>query len=205
MNLCTRTCVFAAACVALLSGATWQIDTAHSSAQFAVRHMMVSNVRGEFAGVRGTMQYDPANPEQSKVEVTIDATTLNSREPKRDAHLKSADFFDVAKYPAIAFVSKKVQRAGDGKLKVTGDLTLRGVTREVLLDVEGPTPELKDPRGGGRIGASATAKLNRKDFGMTWNRTLDAGGVVVGDEALITIDVELVRRPQTPAATPSRD
>lgn len=183
---------------AVLSAATWQIDPSHTSAQFAVRHMMVSTVRGEFSGVRGTAEFDPADPSQAKLDVTIDATTLNSREPKRDADLKSPNFFEVEKYPTIAFRSKRVEAAGSGKLKITGDLTMHGVTREVVLDVEGPSPEL-NMRGMARIGAMATTKLNRKDFGMNWNRALDSGGVVVGDEVTVTLDVELTRRTAPPA------
>ena len=178
---------------ALAPAATWQIDPAHSAAQFAVRHMMVSTVRGEFGGVKGTVEYDPAQPGRSAVEVTIDATTLNTREAKRDAHLKSADFFEVEKFPAITFKSKRVESAGQGKLRLIGDLTMKGVTKEVVLDVEGPTQEVT-MRNMARTGASATGKLNRKDFGLNWNRTLDAGGVVVGDEVSITIDVEMIRK-----------
>ncbi len=185
--------VLSIAAANLASGASWQIDTAHSSAQFAVRHLMVSTVRGEFGGVKGTAEYDAANLSQAKLDVTIDVATLVTREAKRDAHLKSADFFDVAKYPQMTFHSKKFERAGQGKLKVTGDLTLHGVTREVTLDVEGPTPELKEEGGRFRIGAAATAKIKRKDFGMTWNRIVDAGGVAVSDDVNITLDVELVR------------
>ncbi|HWR53128.1 MAG TPA: YceI family protein [Bryobacteraceae bacterium] len=182
--------LLAIAVVAPLTGATWQIDSSHSSAQFAVRHMMVSNVRGEFSGVRGTVDYDPANPSQSKIDVTIDATTVNTREAKRDAHLKNADFLDVEKHPTMTFRSKRVETAGPGKLKVTGDLMLRGTTREVVLDVEGPSTPVT-MRGTQRTGASATTKINRSDYGLTWNRAVEAGGVVVGDEVTITIDVEL--------------
>jgi polyisoprenoid-binding protein YceI len=182
--------LFAIAVAAPLAGATWQIDSSHSSAQFAVRHMMVSNVRGEFSGVRGTVESDPATPAQSKIDVTIDATTVNTREAKRDAHLKTADFLDVEKHPAMTFRSKRVEPAGPGKLKVTGDLTLRGTTREVVLDVEGPSAPVT-MRGTQRTGASATTRISRSDFGLTWNRAIEAGGVVVGDEVTITLDVEL--------------
>jgi polyisoprenoid-binding protein YceI len=180
-----------------LSAATWQIDSSHSSAQFAVRHMMVSNVRGEFSGVKGTVGYDPANPAASHVEVTIDATTVNTREAKRDTHLRSPDFLDVEKFPTITFKSKRVEAAGQGKLKVTGDLTLRGVTREVVLDVEGPSAPVT-ARNTLRTGASATTKINRKDFGLTWNRAIETGGVVVGDEVSITLDMEMTT-PAQPA------
>jgi len=180
-------------CLPILAvGAEYTIDTAHSGAHFTVRHMMVSNVRGEFGKVSGKVVWDPSNPGASRVEAVIDANSINTREPKRDAHLKSADFFDTAKFPTITFKSKKVWNEG-GRLKVAGDLTIRGVTREVVLDVEGPTPEIKDMRGGFRAGATATTKLNRKDFGLTWNRAIETGGVVVGDEVAVTIDVALVR------------
>lgn len=178
------------ALAAPVSAATWQIDSSHSSAHFAVRHMMVSNVRGEFSGIRGTVEYDPADPSKAKVDVTIDATTVNTREAKRDAHLRNADFFDVEKHPTMSFRSKRVEPAGPGKLKVVGDLTLRGTTREVVLDVEGPAAPVT-MRGMQRTGASATTKIQRKDFGLTWNRAIETGGMVVGDEVTITIDIEL--------------
>ncbi len=172
----------------------WTIDSAHSAAQFSVRHMMVSNVRGEFGKLTGTAVYDPANPATATVEATIDATTISTREPRRDEHLKSPDFFDVAKYPTITFKSKKVEPAGEGHLKVTGDLTMKGVTKEVVLDVTGLNAEVKDQRGTARVGASATTRLNRKDFGVSWNRALDSGGVVVGDDVDVILDVELVKK-----------
>lgn len=173
---------------------SWTIDSAHSAAQFSVRHMMVSNVRGEFGKLTGTAVYDPANPGAAMVEATIDATTINTREPRRDEDLRSVNFFDTANYPTITFKSKKVEPAGDGHLKVTGDLTMRGVTREVVLDVTGLNTEVKDQRGNTHIGASATTRLNRKDFGVSWNRALDNGGVVVGDEVDVILDVELVKK-----------
>ncbi len=176
-----------------VSAATWQIDTAHSSAQFAVRHMMVSTVRGEFGGVKGKAEYDDADLSKAKLDATIDVATIVTREPKRDAHLKSADFFDVAKFPLIEFHAKKFARDGQGRLRIMGALTMHGVTRDVTLDVEGPSPELKEAGGRSRIGASATLKISRKDFGMTWNRVIEAGGVTVSDEVAITLDVELVR------------
>jgi polyisoprenoid-binding protein YceI len=170
---------------------TWNIDPAHSSAQFSVRHMMISSVKGEFTKITGRAVYDPEKPESLSAEATIDVNTINTREPDRDNHLKSADFFDVAKFPTITFKSKRATKGPDG-LKLTGDLTIHGVTREVTLDVEGPTPPLKDPWGFTRVGASATTRINRKDFGLTWNQALEAGGVLVGDEVKITVDVELV-------------
>jgi polyisoprenoid-binding protein YceI len=176
----------------LLPAATWQIDTAHSSAQFAVRHLMVSTVRGEFGGVKGKAEYDPGNLANAKLDVTIDVASVNTREPKRDAHLKSADFFDVANFPLMEFHSKKFERAGQGKLRIAGALTIRGVTREATIDVEGPSAELKEAGGRRRIGAAGSLKISRKDFGMTWNRVLEAGGVSVSDEVAITLDVELL-------------
>ncbi len=182
-------------------GAEYQIDSAHSAAQFAVRHMMVSNVRGEFTKVSGKLNFDPQNLGASSVDAVIDATSISTREPKRDEHLKSADFFDVAKYPTLAFKSKQVYREG-GQLLMKGDLTMHGVTKEIVMSVDGPTPELKDPYGNLRIGASATSHVNRKDWGLNWNAALEAGGVVVGDEVTITIDMEAVRKPEkAPAAT----
>lgn len=178
---------------ALARAANYDIDTAHSSAGFAVRHLAVSNVRGEFAKVTGVVEHDAKDLSKTRLEATIDAASVTTRDPKRDEHLKSADFFDVAQYPVITFKSTKVEKASQG-LKVKGDLTLHGVTRPVVLDVQGPTPEVKDPWGNVRAGASATAKINRKDFGMSFNKTLDSGGLVVGDEVAITIDVELVKK-----------
>jgi polyisoprenoid-binding protein YceI len=194
-----------AAAVALLSEAAaaqavqYEIDPVHSSAQFSVRHMMVSNVRGEFAKVTGTVVYDPKNPKASSVEATIDATTVNTHEPRRDEDLKGPNFFDVAKFPTLTFKSKKVEKAGEGKLRVTGDLTIHGVTKQVVLDVEGPSPEAKM---GANIksGASAATTINRKDFGLVWNKALETGGVLVGDEVKITLEIEMGRKaPPAPA------
>ena len=189
----------AAAAAILMAGAvapaqtTYQIDSAHSAAEFSVRHLMVSNVRGQFSKVTGTVVYDSNNLAASKITASIDATTVDTREAKRDAHLKSPDFFDVAKYPVITFQSKEVTQAG-GKLQVRGDLTMHGVTREAVLAVE-TSPEIKDPYGMQRRGATATTKINRKDWGLTWNKALETGGVVVGDEVTITLDIECVHRP----------
>lgn len=182
--------------------AAWDIDSGHSSAQFSVRHLMVSNVRGEFGKVSGTVDYDAKDPGKAKVEATIDAGTISTRDEKRDGHLKSPDFFDVAKFPTITFKSKRVQSAGAGKVKLVGDLTIHGVTKEVTLDVEGPSAEMKDPWGNVKAGATATTKINRKDFGLTWNKSLDGGGVVVGDEVTITIDVELLKKADKAAPAP---
>jgi polyisoprenoid-binding protein YceI len=176
-----------------MSQVTYQIDPAHSSAQFSVRHMMIANVRGEFTKVSGTVIFDAANPANSKADASIEVASINTREPQRDAHLKSADFFDVEKFPLLTFKSKEVSGHG-GEWKLKGDLTIHGVTREISLDVDGPTPEHKDPWGNLRIGATATGKLSRKDFGLAWNAALEAGGVLVGDEVKITIDIEAIRQ-----------
>jgi len=170
----------------------YTIDPAHSTAGFNVRHLMVSNVRGEFSKVTGTVVIDPSSPEKSKVKAHIDATTIHTRDEQRDAHLKSADFLDVEKYPEITFVSRKIT-GGNGEWKVTGDLTIHGVTKEVTLDAEGPAPEAKDPWGNVKSGASASTKINRKDFGLVWNMALETGGVLVADEIAITLEVELLR------------
>lgn len=184
----------------LSHGAMWDIDPAHTSAQFAVRHLMVSTVRGEFGKVGGTVNLDEQDPTKSSLEATIDTASLNTRVEKRDQHLKSPDFLDVAKYPAMTFKSKKIEKVNDTKFKVTGDLTLRGVTKEVVLDVEGSTKASKDPSGNLRIGGVATTKINRQDFGVQWNKALETGGVVVGDEVAITIDVELTKKAEPTAA-----
>jgi polyisoprenoid-binding protein YceI len=154
--------------------------------------MMVSNVSGGFSKVSGTVDFDPANPAASRIDVTIEAASIDTRNPKRDEHLRSADFFDVANHPRITFQSTKVERVGQDRYRVTGNLTIRGVTKEVTLDVE-TTPEIQ-AQGSARMGASATTRINRQDFGVKWNRTLDAGGVVVSDEVRINIDVALVRK-----------
>ena len=173
---------------------TYVIDPIHSTAGFKVRHLMVSNVRGEFSGVAGTVVFDAGDSANSKVEAAIDATTIQTRDNQRDQHLKSADFFDVEKFPKITFISKKVVPIGDGEWRVVGDLTLHGVTREVDLDVEGPTPEVKDPWGNIKIGASATTKLDRRDFGLVFNMALETGGVMVGDEVTVEVELELTRQ-----------
>jgi polyisoprenoid-binding protein YceI len=177
-----------------MSATVYDIDPAHSSAHFSVRHMMITNVRGEFTKVSGTVTFDPDNPGASQVEATIDVASLHTREEQRDAHLRSADFFDVAKFPEIKFVSKSVERLGDGEHSVKGDLTIHGVTKEVTFRVDGPTPEIKDPWGNTKAGATATAKINRKDFGLVWNVALETGGVLVGEQVSISLEVELARR-----------
>ena len=177
-----------------MSQVTYTIDSAHSAAHFSVRHMMISNVRGDFTNVSGTVAFDAQGPTNSTVEAHIDAASINTREAQRDAHLKSAEFFDVEKYPEMVFRSKSVAAAEDGELQVVGDLTIHGVTREVTLTVEGPTPEAKDPWGNQRIGATASTKINRKDFGLVWNVALEAGGVLVGEDIKISIDLEALRQ-----------
>ena len=171
---------------------TYEIDSSHSSAQFSVKHLMISNVRGEFSKVSGSVVYDPTNPAATKIDAVIDATTINTREEKRDAHLKSSDFFDTDNFPTLTFTSKQV-RESNGRLQVKGDLTMRGVTREVVLNIDGPTPEIKDPWGNTRIGATATTKINRKDWGLGWNQVLEAGGIAVGEEVTITLDIEATK------------
>lgn len=180
--------------LALGQVSTWAFDPAHSHASFVVSHMVVAKVRGEFGKMTGTLTLDEKDITRSKVEATIDATTIDTREPKRDEHLRSPDFFDVAKYPTITFRSTKVERAGKDRLKVTGDLTMRGVTKPVTLDVTGPTDTIRDPWGNVKRGASATTKLNRQDFGVSWSRTLDSGGLVVGNEVNVEIELELVKQ-----------
>jgi len=177
----------------------WKIDPAHSSAQFAVRHMAISTVRGAFSKVTGIVALDDKDIAKSTVDVSIDVTTVDTREPARDNDLRSDHFFDVAHFPTMTFKSKKVEQVAPGKLKVTGDLTIHGVTKEVVLDVDGPTAPVKDPWGNQRVAVNATTKINRQDYGVKWNATMDNGGVVVGDDVNITIDAELVR----PAPKPS--
>jgi polyisoprenoid-binding protein YceI len=172
---------------------TYKIDPQHSSAHFVVRHLMISNVRGGFSGVQGTVVYDSDNPTASSVEATIDATSINTNEAQRDAHLRSADFLEVEKHPTITFKSKRLTKAGEGEWNVVGDLTLHGVTDEVVLKVEGPTVETKDPYGNVRIGASATTKIKRSDFGLTFNIVLETGGIAVGDDLKIEIEVSLIK------------
>jgi len=174
---------------------TYQIDPRHSSAGFGVTHLMISTVRGVFHGVNGTVVWDDTNPGNSTVNVTIDATTVDTQEPGRDSDLKSPNFFDVAKFPVITFKSTKVEQDGPGKLKVTGDLTVHGVTKQVVLEATAPKAPIKDPWGLTRTAVSGTTKLNRKDFGLVWNKNLDGGGVMIGDDVDIILDVEMVIPP----------
>jgi len=174
--------------------ADYVIDPSHTSVGFTVRHLMVTKVRGSFEKVSGTVKYDPNEPEKIVIDATIDAASINTREAKRDEHLRSPDFFDVAKHPTLTFKSKKAKVLGKGKLEVIGDLTIRGVTKEVTLQVEGLDQEIKDPWGNVRRGATATTRINRKDFGLAWNQVLETGGVMVGEDVDIQIDVELIRQ-----------
>lgn len=185
--------IIALALPAFALASTWTIDPDHSSIGFKVRHLMISNVTGSFDKHTGTVVINDKDITKSRVEVSIDTNSINTNVQKRDEHLRSADFFDVDKYPVMTFVSKKVARAGHDKLEVTGDLTLHGITKQVVLDVEGPTRESKDPWGVIRKGAIATTKINRKDFGLIWNAALETGGVAVGDEITITLEIEMMK------------
>jgi len=182
--------------------AEYEIDSVHSSAQFSVKHMMVSNVRGTFSKVTGKANIDEQDITKSSVEANIDASTFDTNEPDRDEHMRGAEFFDTAKYPFITFKSTKVEKAGSN-LKVTGNLTMRGVTKPVVLDVDGFTSETKDPWGKMRRGGTATTKLNRKDFGLTWNKMLETGGVAVSEEVSITLDIQVTKK-QAPVPAPAK-
>jgi polyisoprenoid-binding protein YceI len=172
---------------------TWNIDATHSAAEFKVKHMMISSVKGRFAGIKGSLELDEADVTNSRVEASLDAASISTNEPQRDAHLRSADFFDVEKFPTLSFQSTRVARGGEGELAVTGDLTIHGVTRSVVFAVEGPSSPVKDPYGNIRVGLAATAKINRKDFGLTWNAALETGGILVGEEVTISLDVQFVK------------
>jgi polyisoprenoid-binding protein YceI len=173
---------------------TWNIDPAHTMVEFSVRHMMISNVKGQFEKVSGTITANGTDPNSVQINAVIDANSINTRVAKRDAHLKSPAFLDVDKYPTITFKSTKAESDGPGKWKVTGDLTMHGVTKPVVIEVEGPTTPIKDPYGKTRAGASATTNINRKDFGVVWNQPLESGGVLVGDEVSISMEVEAVQQ-----------
>jgi polyisoprenoid-binding protein YceI len=173
-----------------MSTTTWNVDPTHSAAEFKVKHMMISNVKGHFPKVSGVLTLDGDDMGKSSVEAAIDVSSIVTRDEQRDGHLKSADFFDVEKYPTITFKSTKV-RPADGI--VEGDLTIKGVTKTVAFQVEGPTAPAKDPWGNERVAVEATTKISRKEFGLTWNAALETGGVMVGDEVTITLDVEFVK------------
>lgn len=177
-----------------LAAADYTIDSAHSSAGFAVKHMMVSTVRGEISIASGTVSFDEKNPAATRVDAALNIATINTGNAKRDEHLKSADFFDAARFPQLTFKSKKAWKQGSG-LAVLGDITIRGVSREITLNVEQPSTELKDGWGLLRRGATATATINRKDFGLTYNSALETGGVAISDEVKITIDIAATRKP----------
>jgi len=191
--LATVSTIIALLLPTLASATTWNIDPDHSNIGFKVRHLMVSNVKGSFEKLTGVVDINDKDVTKSKVDVSIDTASINTNVQKRDEHLRSADFFDVATFPTMTFVSKKVAKAGKDKLKVTGDLTLHGITKQVVLDVEGPTAESKDPWGTIRRGAVATTKINRKDFGLVWNKALETGGVAVGEEIAITLEIEMIK------------
>jgi polyisoprenoid-binding protein YceI len=172
----------------------WSIDASHSTVQFSVRHMMITNVRGQFQAVEGTVEFDPAQPGSARIEASLEVASIHTREEKRDAHLKSADFFDAEKYPKISFVSSEAISTGSGELELYGKLTIRDTTKDVTLLVEDLTPEHKDPWGQTRIGATAKTSIKRSDYGIVWNQALEAGGVLVGDEVKISLDVSLIRQ-----------
>jgi polyisoprenoid-binding protein YceI len=172
---------------------TYKIDPAHSSAHFVIRHLMITNIRGAFSGVQGAVVYDPENLNASSLDVTIDVNTLNTGDANRDAHVKAAEFLDAEKYPAITFKSKTITREANGDLRVKGDLTVHGLTKEAVLEVEGPSGEQKDPWGNTRVGASATSKIKRSDFGLTWNATVESGGVLLADDLKLELNVSLIK------------
>ena len=174
--------------------ATWQIDPAHTAAGFSVRHMMIATVRGQFKGVTGAVLWDDQDINNSIVDVTIDANTVDTGEPKRDADLKSANFFDVKNFPTITFKSTKIEKISAGKMRVTGNLTIHGVTKQVVLDVEGPSGAVKDPWGNTRVALNASTTVNRLDYGVKWNAKMDSGGMVVGDDVNINIDLEMTKK-----------
>ncbi len=168
----------------------WNIDSSHSDAGFSIKHLMISNVKGSFTNVTGTVEYDGKNPNSIKVDATIDTTTVNTGDNGRDEHLRGADFFAAEKFPKMTFKSKKVKSLGKGKFALTGDLTIKGITKEVTLTVDGPSKEVKDPWGNTKIAASASTKIQRKDFNITYNKAMDNGGTVIGDDVAITLEIE---------------
>jgi polyisoprenoid-binding protein YceI len=172
---------------------TWNIDPAHSAAEFKVKHMMISNVKGQFAKVTGTLTLDESDLSRSRVEARIEAASVETRDAQRDAHLKSPDFFDVEKFHTLTFQSTEIRLVKDGELAIAGNLTIRDVTRKVVFSAEGPTPPAKDPWGNTRVGVSATTRISRKDFGLTWNAALESGGLLVGDDVTITLDVQFIK------------
>lgn len=178
----------------LASASTWQIDPVHTNIQFMVRHLMISNVKGVFHKFNGAFEIDDKDITKTKTSAVVYVTSIDSGIEKRDEDLRSANFFEVAKFPTMTFVSKKISRVGSNKFKMTGDLTIHGITREVVLDMEGLESVVKDPWGGIRRGVTLSTKINRKDFGLTYNKVMETGGVVVGDEVVINIEVEMVKK-----------
>jgi polyisoprenoid-binding protein YceI len=178
----------------LAQAATWELDPSHTTVEFSVRHMMATTVKGQFEKVKGSIELDDKDITKSHVDVTIDPASVNTHEPKRDGHLKSEDFFDVAKFPTATFKSTKVQKVGKNKLKVTGDLTLHGITKPIVLDVDGPSQAYQTPYGTTVRGIHATGKLDRKDFQVTWNKALDNGGLLVGNEVSLDLNAEVVEK-----------
>ena len=176
------------------TASTWELDPTHSVANFSVKHMMISKVHGSFHKLQATLKLDRAVPANSALTATIDATSIDTHEAKRDEHLRSPDFFDVKQFPSITFTGKRFEAAAGNDFRIIGDLTMHGVTREIALDVESDPTELKDPWGNTRIGASASVKLKRKDFGLNWNAALEAGGFLVGDDVAVTLDLEFVKK-----------
>lgn len=174
---------------------TYQIDAQHSAVHFKVRHMTIANIKGSFHGVTGSVEFDAADPTKSKVEASIDIASLRTGDPMRDGHMQNADFFDVPAHPTARFVSKSIAKGAEGRWKVTGDLTLRGVTREVVLNTSPVTEEAKDPWGNLRRGLEATVTINRADYGLKWNVAID-NGFMLSDEVELTIDIELLRKPE---------
>jgi len=189
----TSTTATANATTAITASSTWNIDPAHSVAEFKVRHMMISWVRGEFSGLSGVLKLDETDYTHSTIEVSIPSGTVKTVDETLDAHLKTEDFLNVEKFPALTFKSTKIRSTGARDYAVTGDLTIRGVTKSVTLTVNDVSDPSKDPWGNQRIGLSGSAKVNRKDFGIIWNTALDAGGVLVGDEVTITLDVQFIK------------
>jgi polyisoprenoid-binding protein YceI len=172
---------------------TWNIDPAHATAEFKVKHMMIANVKGHFAKITGKLTLDESDLKKSKIEVSIDAASIETRDAQRNAHLKSADFLDLEKFPTLSFHSTGINSVREGELSVEGDLAIHGVTRKAVFSVEGPTPPTKDPWGNTRVGVAATTKINRKDFGLTWNAALETGGLLVGEEVAISLEVEFIK------------
>jgi polyisoprenoid-binding protein YceI len=173
----------------------WMIDANHSFAYFSIRHLMISTVRGTFSGINGAAVFDATRPEAASVEATIPSGTVNTGVAKRDEQMRGPDFFEIAKYPVMKFASRRVEQAGQGKLRITGDLTIRTVSKSVVLDIDGPpSPVVRDAQGRDKIGLSATTKISRKDFGIIWNEVLETGGLALADEVSITLDIELIRK-----------